>query len=177
MSNLCFFKQLFKNPKQVGAFSQSSRWLSRRLASGIKGCSNIVELGAGTGVVTREILKRLPKHGKLTCFEINPLFCEHLEAIDDPRLTVVNDDATKCEEHVDTIDCIVSELPLALFNQEDIDTIMDITCRAGKYVQLQYVPMLNKPIKERFARVKLHFVPRNLPPAFVYECHVHAESA
>lgn len=177
MSHFCFFKQLFKNPRQVGAFSQSSKWLSKQLAAGIGDCTNIVELGAGTGVVTREILKRLPKHGKLTCFEINPLFCEHLEAIDDPRLTVITGDATRCEEYVDTIDCVVSELPLALFSQDDIDKIIEITCRAGKYVQLQYVPMLNKPIKQRFAMVKLHFVPRNLPPAFVYECHVHAASA
>ena len=177
MSHFCFFKQLFRNPKQVGALSQSSKWLSRRLASGIGDCTDIVELGAGTGVVTREILRRLPKHGKLTCFEIDPLFCTYLEAIDDPRLTVITGDATRCEEYVDTIDCVVSELPLALFNQSDIDKIMDITHRAGKYVQLQYVPMLNRPIKERFARVKLHFVPRNLPPAFVYECFVHAVPA
>lgn len=177
MSHFCFFKQLFRNPKQVGALSQSSRWLSRRLASGIGDCTNIVELGAGTGVVTREILKRLPKHGKLTCFEIDPKFCTYLEAIDDPRLTVVNADAASCEAYVDEIDCVVSELPLALFEQKDIDKIMDITLRAGKYVQLQYVPMLGKPIKKRFAMVKLHFVPRNLPPAFVYECHVHAASA
>ncbi|MCP4454701.1 MAG: methyltransferase domain-containing protein [Planctomycetes bacterium] len=177
MSHFRFFKQLFKNPRQVGALSQSSKWLSERLASGIGDCTNIVELGAGTGVVTREILKRLPKHGKLTCFEIDPLFAKYLKAIDDPRLTVITGDATRCEEYVDNIDCVVSELPLALFDKSDIDKIMDITHRAGKYVQLQYVPMLNKPIKSRFAVVKLHFVPRNLPPAFVYECHVNAASA
>jgi phospholipid N-methyltransferase len=177
VSYFCFFRQLFKNPRQIGALSQSSKWLSKRLASGIGNCTNIVELGAGTGVVTREILKRLPKHGRLTCFEINPLFAKYLKAIDDPRLTVITGDATRCEEYVDKIDCIVSELPLALFGQKDINTIMDITSRAGKYVQLQYVPLLNKPIKQRFARVKLHFVPRNLPPAFVYECFVHAVPA
>ena len=163
-------KQLFRNPKQVGAFSQSSRVLARRIAEGIGNSTRIVELGAGTGVVTREILKLLPDEGSLTSFEIDPSFCDCLEKIDDDRLAVINANAMQCESYVRDFDCIVSALPLALFTPAEISSIIELAHRAGRYVQLQYVPMLTRKIQKRFTDVRLKFVPQNLPPAFVYVC-------
>jgi len=130
----------------------------------------VVEFGSGTGPVTREILKRLPQNGRLTCFEINPEFCRCLEQIGDPRLRVVNDDAVHCGRYVGRPDCVVSGLPLTLFDGQARETILTIAGRSGRYVQLQYTPVLGRDIRRYFSDVRLKFVALNLPPAFVYVC-------
>lgn len=170
MSHLLFLKQIVKNPRQVGALSQSSPSLSRRIAEGIGSCKRIIELGAGTGVVTKEILKLLPPDGRLTSFEINPVLCECLDQIKDDRFTLVNGDALHCEQHDPECDCLVSELPLALFEADFVNQIIDIGVRIGRYVQLQYVPLMTRQLKGRFNDVRIKFVPVNMPPACVYVC-------
>jgi len=165
-----FARQFLHHPRQLGTFVESSRTLARKMAEEIDGSSCVVEFGPGTGPVTEEILRRLPSEGQLTCFEINAELCRCLRRIDDKRLEVINDDATRCEQYVDRIDCIVSGLPLALFGKREKALVLDICSRYGTYVQLQYTPVLGREIRRYFTDVKLKFVPRNLPPAFVYVC-------
>jgi len=170
MVNLHFIWQFFKHPTQVGTFTQSSRTLAKRMAEQIDGSLEVVELGAGTGSVTTEILKRLPENGRLTCFEINPMFCRDLERIVDSRLRVINDDAGNCERYVDSLDCIVSGLPLVWFTESKQQEILAITSKSKRYIQLQYTPLLGKKMRNYFPEVKLKFVPQNFPPAFIYVC-------
>jgi phospholipid N-methyltransferase len=170
MKGLRFIHQFFKFPKQVGTLTQSSKALAKKMAEQIDGSTQVVEFGAGTGSVTEEILKRLPEDGRLTCFEINSSFCKDLEKINDPRLKVVNDNAKNCERYVDGLDCVVSGLPLALWENPEKEEILSIGSKSKRYIQLQYTPLLRKRIKHHFPDVKLKFVPRNLPPAFVYVC-------
>jgi phospholipid N-methyltransferase len=170
MKSLHFARQFLRHPRQLGTFTQSSRALARKMAEEIGGSSQVVEFGPGTGPVTREILKRLGEDGRLTCFEVNSDFCRCLEQIDDSRLRVINDDASKCEQYVDHLDCVVSGLPLTWFSKEARERILAISSTSETYVQLQYTPMLSDAIKRHFADVRVKFVPRNLPPAFVYVC-------
>jgi len=175
METLRFVREFFKYPLQVGTFTQSSKVLAKKMAEEINGSVRIVEFGAGTGSVTVEILKRLPENGRLTCFEINPQFCKRLEKIPDARLQIINDDAQNCERYVDDLDCIVSELPLTLFTESKKERILAITSRSDRYIQLQYMPLLGRKMKQYFSDVKLKFVPQNLPPAFIYVCSGAAE--
>lgn len=168
--SLRFARQFLRHPKQCGTFTQSGRALARRMAEEVKGSRRVVEFGSGTGPVTREILKELPEDGCLTCFEINSDFCRCLEQISDPRLRVINDDAQNCEQYIESADCVVSGLPLTLFSRQAKEQILSISSKSGKYIQLQYTPVLSREIRRYFAEVKLRFVPRNLPPAFVYVC-------
>jgi phospholipid N-methyltransferase len=170
MMSLRFARQFLRHPKQCGTFTESGRVLARRMAEETRGSCRVIEFGAGTGPVTREILKHLPQDGCLTCFEINPDFCRCLEQIRDPRLHVINDDAQNCERYVDDADCVVSGLPLMLFSRRAVEQILVISSKARKYVQLQYTPVLSREIRRYFADVSLRFVPRNFPPAFVYIC-------
>jgi len=170
MMSLRFARQFLRHPKQCGTFTESGRVLARRMAQEIRGSRRIVEFGAGTGAVTREILKQLPANGCLTCFEINPEFCQCLEQIGDPRLRVINDDAQNCEQYVENPDCVVSGLPLTLFSRQALEQILAISSRYGKYVQLQYTPFLSREIRRYFSEVRLRFVPQNFPPAFLYVC-------
>jgi len=170
MISLRFIWQFLRHPTQVGTLTQSSRTLAEKMAEQIDGSSEVIEFGAGTGPVTQEILKRLPKNGRLTCFEINPKFCRDLERINDPRLKVINDDAGNCERYVDNLDCIVSGLPLVCFTESKQQEILAITSKSKKYIQLQYTPLLGKKMRAYFPQVELKFVPQNLPPAFIYVC-------
>ncbi len=175
MKTIRFIFEFLKYPNQVGTFTQSSKALARKMAEEVNGSSKVVEFGAGTGSVTAEILKRLPENGQLTCFEINPEFCKHLERIGDSRLIVINDDASKCEQYVDGLDCIVSGLPLTLFDKSQKERILSITSKSKTYIQLQYTPLLSKKMKHYFSDVKLKFVPQNFPPAFVYVCKSNSD--
>jgi phospholipid N-methyltransferase len=170
MKTLRFTRQFLRHPRQLGTVVESGRRLARRMAEEIDGSSRVIELGPGTGSVTMEILKRLPEGGRLTCIEINAEFCRCLREIQDSRLEVVNGDAAQCERYVDEADCIVSGLPLALFGRREKERVFELCERCGKYIQLQYTPVLGKEIRRHFADVKLKFVPLNLPPAIVYVC-------
>jgi len=171
MKYLRFIYEFLKYPIQVGTMTQSSRVLAKRMAEQIKGSTEVVEFGAGTGTVTEEILKHLPINGRLTCFEINPRFFKFLKKKNDSRLKVINDDARNCELYIDDLDCIVSGLPLTLFTKSKKQNILDITSKSKRYIQLQYTPLLSKEIKRYFSDVKLKFVPQNIPPAFIYVCN------
>ena len=126
MESLRFARQFLRHPKQLGTMVQSGRVLARRMAREVRQSAEVVEFGAGTGPVTREILRELPANGRLTCFEINPDLCRCLERIGDSRLRVVNDSAENCERYVAHPDCVVSELPLALFAKEAKDMLDEI---------------------------------------------------
>jgi len=168
--SLRFARQFLRHPRQLGTFTESGKVLARKMAEAVDGSCRVIEFGSGTGPVTREILKRLPEHGALTCFEINPDFCRCLKQIRDRRLRVINDDAQNCRQYVDNPDCVVSGLPLTLFGKEAKEQILAIAGESQIYIQLQYTPLLSRDIRQYFQEVRLKFVPRNLPPAFVYVC-------
>lgn len=167
---LGFICEFARNPKDVGTFTQSSKHLAKKMAQEIDGSAEVVEFGAGAGSVTREILKRLPENGRLTCFEINSKFCNYLEKINDLRLKVINDDAKNCKQYMSNLECIVSSLPLTLFPKPKRDKILDITSKAKRYIQLQYTPLLTKKMRSSFSDVKTKFVPQDFPPAFIHVC-------
>ncbi|HNS20292.1 MAG TPA: rRNA adenine N-6-methyltransferase family protein [Sedimentisphaerales bacterium] len=175
MNNLRFARQFLLHPKQLGTVVQSGRALASRMADEVGPSVHVVEFGAGTGPVTREILRRLPANATLTSFEINRDFCRCLEEIDDPRLEVVNDDALRCDRYVDQPDCIVSGLPLTLFDGQAREAILAIARRAGRFVQLQYTTAITRDLRRYFSDVRLQFVPLNFPPAFVYVCRCPSE--
>src|SRR5262245_39932479 len=58
LNNLCtFIKVMITNPRETGAIIPSSKHLAEVMASQVLRQGNILELGAGTGVVTRELLR------------------------------------------------------------------------------------------------------------------------
>jgi phospholipid N-methyltransferase len=170
MNTGLFVNQFLKRPKEIGTFTQSSKFLAEKMARAICDSKRVVEFGAGAGAITYEILRFLPEHGSLTCFETNPHFCKELRKIKDSRLTVVNDVAENAEKYVDCSDCIISSVPLTVMTKEQREKILVLSSKARRFIQLQYMPVLTKEIKQYFEQVKTEFVPLNLPPAFVYIC-------
>ena len=163
-----FINEFIKHPRQVGAVAESSVFLARKLASQINGATNVVEFGSGTGCVTTEILRCLPENGKLTCFEINSYFCSQLRTIKDSRLKIINDDVQNCSRYIEQFDCILSCLPLRIFDKSKREKIIALLSKSKTYIQFQYTPFLRSTLKQYFRDVKVEFVFLNFPPAFVY---------
>jgi phosphatidylethanolamine/phosphatidyl-N-methylethanolamine N-methyltransferase len=163
-----FIGEFLKYPKQVGAVAESSGFLARKMAQQINGATNIIEFGPGTGSVTKEILRHLPENGRLTCLEINPYFCDHLKKIKDHRLKIINDDVRNYSRYIENFDCILSSLPLGIFEKSQRGKIIALSGRAKTYIQFQYTPFLKPKLKRYFEDVEMKFVPLNFPPAFVY---------
>lgn len=176
-------KEFLKNPKQIGAITPSSKFLAEKLvkAAVFKNTKVIVELGAGTGIITEKILELMPKDAVLLSFEINSFLSRHIEEnIQDERLRVINDDARHIMGHINKFgfqyaDCVISGLPLAVFSKEERGQLLDVVdgCLSenGRYVQFQYSLSDMAALKNVFPKVNLNFEMRNIPPAFIYVCY------
>lgn len=175
-------KEFFKNPKQIGAIASSSKFLAEKLvkAAILENTKIIVELGAGTGIITDKILELMPKDAVLLSFEINNFLSRHIkEKIRDKRLMVINDDAANICKYLNEYgfqfaDCVISGLPLAVFSKEERNQLLDVIngclSEGGRYVQFQYSLSDMSALKNVFPKVNLDFEMRNIPPAFIYVC-------
>ncbi|MGB9691088.1 MAG: class I SAM-dependent methyltransferase [Candidatus Sumerlaeaceae bacterium] len=81
---LKFISQTMRDYYHVGAIAPSSRALARALAWPLEqrppqGPMRVLEVGPGTGALTRGILKRMQPGDTLLLCEINPDFVAHLE--------------------------------------------------------------------------------------------------
>lgn len=179
MSTLLFIKNSLKDFRRIGAVSPSSRFLARRMArAGLsRGAKNVAELGAGTGVITREILKKLPEDGHLSVFEANNEFVDYLEReVQHSRIRLYRSDAREIAEVMGekTVDAVISGLPLGNLGRRASEKILFQIARAlkpdGVFVQFQYSLISYRVIKRHFAGVKILFEPRNIWPAFIYVC-------
>ena len=138
-----------------------------------------VERGAGTGVYTRELLRRLRPDARLLAFEIDPTLSAALSAeIDDSRLQLVTASAEEVESHVEGAgaDVIVSALPFTSLppavKRRVLDSCRAIVAPGGAMLVLQYSPLIKKELERRFASVERRLSPLNLPPAFLFRCTV-----
>jgi len=172
---------LIKSFKTSGTITPSSKVLIKALLAPIDftAARCIIELGPGTGCVTRSILERMRADCVLICFEVNSDFIGQLEALEDPRLRVVNACASSIRTILDDLDIeevdhIVSSLPLALIDDAVVKRILESVRsnlrEGGRYLQYQYSLSNYAELKPIFKKVKLDFTFRNMPPAFVYEC-------
>ena len=177
-----FFREFLKERKTVGALSPSSKFLAKKMISPIdfKKARTIVELGPGTGIFTKEILKKLHPDGKLFVFETQKNFCELLEKeIQDPRMILINDSAEKITDYlkkynIEHADYTVSSIPFTVIPSQIKHTILKQAVLSlkpgGLFIQFQYSLNAHKLLKSHFSQVKLDFTPMNIPPAFIYKC-------
>lgn len=160
----------------------SSRFLVNRLVAGIdfSRATEIVELGVGTGCVTREILHRMRPDARLVSLEINPEFVQDARRrFRDPRLLLRVACAGDLRTVLDAagigpVDAVVSSLPLKIMDDELVDRILDVSRAClrpdGRFHQYQYSLASYEKLAGRYAAVGIRFTVRNTPPAFVYEC-------
>ncbi|MCC6572245.1 MAG: methyltransferase domain-containing protein [Planctomycetes bacterium] len=168
---LSFIKQFLKHPGQVGALTPSGKGLVNAMVKPIDfdKAREIVELGPGTGPVTRVLLKRMHPDARLNVVEINAEFCEQLREIGDKRLNVIHGDASKLSKLVPKADCVISGLPIVNFPKELTAAILDEIAKiAPMYIQFNYSTLAEKVLRKRFKKVTRKVVLLNVPPAVVY---------
>ena len=172
MSVFVLLSQFLQKPKEVGSVIPSSKALVDAMLAPINWGSTtvIVEFGPGTGVITKEILKRMGG-GKLIAFEINTLFYSQLSNLADPRLQVRMESALSLDL---TTNVIISSLPLTNFSSLQTRSILSVVAAHltvdGKFIQFQYTPKQESLLKEYFDVVERQIIALNVPPAFVYVC-------
>ena len=76
-----FISQAVRNYRSTGAVAPSSRFLGRTMVKSMPMTKNqrILEVGPGTGAVTKHILANLRDGDELHIVELNAEFCQHLE--------------------------------------------------------------------------------------------------
>lgn len=174
-----FIGQSIRHFIKVGSVLPSSAYLARRMTKNIKS-SIVLELGPGTGVFTKEILKKLPKSGRLISIESNEIFVKYLkEKINDERLILCNGDALMLKKFlndngISKVGCVVSGLPLGHFNREMKDKILneikECLSDDGTFIQFEYFLAGIMSIKKFFPSISISFEFLNFPPAFVMRC-------
>ena len=189
-----FAMQALADFRTVGAVAPSSRYLTRAMVDPLplRRAQVVVELGCGTGVVTRALLNQMPRNSVLLAFEINPRFSQYLqEKISDPRLVVITTSAENIREEVHRrgfkqVDAVASSLALTLMSDKLKHDILSesggVLSRSGVFTQYLYLHGIQwqggKPgifaggnmLRKHFRDVAQTIVWPNLPPAFVYAC-------
>lgn len=178
MSTIEFFREGLKNLKTVGTVTRSSKFLCKGVIRHIdfKKADLIVEIGAGDGVITRHILKKMKPNARLLAFEVNPRFCDLMRKIDDERLIVVEDSAEHLGIYIEKLgareaDYIVSAIPFVAL-PKDLALEIIRTCHrylkeGGLFLQVHYSLLAKNFYETVFGNVDINFVPLNVPPAFV----------
>jgi phosphatidylethanolamine/phosphatidyl-N-methylethanolamine N-methyltransferase len=96
--NLAFMYQYFHQPRTVGALLPSSTHLAKKMVKGIdfEHADCIVEYGPGTGVFTRELIRRRSARTTLLLIEYNRHFYEKVkEQVRDEKMCMWYTDPLK----------------------------------------------------------------------------------
>jgi len=168
---------------QTGSVVPSQRFLINQMLAPVPPAysGEIIELGAGTGALTRRLAARCPRASILAC-EINPDLARDLEynlaaaALSD-RVEVICDSAEhllarRRRQAAEPADFILSGIPLGMLGRESVLGLLNAIKRGlapeGMYIQFQYSVLDRKKIKSKFSRLRTVPAFLNIPPAFVY---------
>ncbi|WSK35636.1 methyltransferase [Streptomyces tubercidicus] len=137
-----FLMESIRHHRAVGSVAPSSKSLSSLLANPLleraPRSANVLEVGAGTGSVTRVLLPRIPRGSRLDIVEANAQFAAHLRELvrGYPNLGEHQERVRVHNIGVEQLatdrryDVIVSGLPFSNFSPRQVDDIM------GRYFDL-----------------------------------------
>ena len=171
---LFFLAGFVRNPKEVGALFPSSTFVAKKIAKSIdfNKAKVIVELGSGTGTLTKEIIANAQKDTKIYCFETDKKFCIKLKNDFEDRVKILNQDAINVSKIKS--DCIVSGLPFFNFSPSLRKLLLAAIKRSlnpdGSLIMFGYTTNMYKMLNQEFQYVDKQFVPLNLPPCFIFHC-------
>lgn len=164
---------------KVGAVAASSHYVINRVTDLINvPLDNVVEYGAGTGVMTKALLEKLSPSGKLTVIESDPQFVEILKQIKDARLRIIKgciQDQILDESHgFSNIDLVVSSVPFYFLTPTERQRIITATKKMlapnGNFILFhQYRRLMLEPLKKNFEKVSVFFEFRNILPSFILQ--------
>ncbi len=182
-----FFFQAASRPLKIGAIAPSSRHLAERMLEKLDPSSSklVVEVGPGTGAITRVVLERLKDKSQYVGLDINQIFIEGLRERF-PNVRFIHDSVENLEEYLPQgalADYVVCSLPWTVLppkiQAELLHKIHERLKPGGWFCTYSYLLSANTPPAVRFRELleksfgqvnKSQPVWINFPPAMVYQC-------
>lgn len=193
-----FLSKFLQDHKTIGAIAPSSRYLAKAMTKHLKKYKkpiHILEVGAGTGIVTEYIKKYMPEGSTLHVVEIDKGFYKMLEERfrTNGNVKIYCCSITDLELH-DKVDCIISGLPFHSFSPGFVQQILDKYSRdfikpngVITFFEYAFLPTLKKMVVRKDSdyravldtleafrnekpNKKEEMVMLNIPPARVITC-------
>lgn len=171
-----FFKGMMQGPKLVGAIVPTSSITAKKMASIVNPNSGlpVLELGPGTGVITKAILARGVPAERLVSVEYSEDFYNHLKDTY-PEVNFIHGDAFDLDHTLGALagqkfDSVVSAVPLLNFPMQDrirlLESLLDRLPPGRPVVQISYGPVSPIIAKPHSYHIQhFDFIVRNIPPA------------
>ena len=173
-----FFRRWLANPLQMGSVVPSSAALCRRIVAATRcGAEEVVvELGAGTGVISRALLRAGIAPERLFVVEIVPAMAAHLRRAL-PGVNVIEGDArqlpallpARWHGHVGTVIC---GIPLVLLPAAEQRRFLDAIAAVGVadgFLHYSYCATSPLPWRRHgLAARRVAWTPLNFPPASLW---------
>lgn len=183
--NIQFLQALMRSPLKVGAIAPSSLELARRMMDDVQPDENnvVVELGVGTGAITRSIRDALSDERSYLGIELDPRLASAMK-VRYPGLSIVCGSAANAFEihrnsGLGKVSYVLCGLPFVTLPEElaneilmEVEKFMSAGCmfRAFQYAHGYYMPAairLRKFMRDRYGFSKRsRLVARNVPPAY-----------
>ncbi len=171
-----FLKAWLRQPKSVGSVWPTSAPMARRMAGVIDLSSGlpVLEVGPGTGTITKAILDAGLPHDRLWALEYSHEFAARLKA-KHPKAHVIEGDAFELARSLGAgrpklFDSAISGLPLLNFpvavRVSFVEQVLDLLPQGRPLIQFSYGP--KSPVPPGLGRYKVRrvgMVLRNIPPA------------
>ena len=173
-----FLRRWLANPLQMGSIAPSSPALCRRIVAQVRRAPDewVVELGAGTGVVSRALVEGGVPLGRITLIEIERDLAEHLRETM-PGSEVIEGDARSLPELIPRsrhgrVGTVICGIPLVLLNlPQQLRFIGAMAAVAPGRGFLHYTYCATSPLPSRklgLVAKREAWTPLNLPPASVW---------
>lgn len=179
---LLFWGRSLRNPRQICSLFPSSPFVGRAMTEAIvaRPQPHVIELGAGTGAITRQLVRNGVSPHNLTLVELDPALGAHLER-SFPGVDVMVAPAQDLarlwrERQGPPVGAIVSTLPMRLFPKPMIRSIVksafQVLAPGSVFVQFTYRD--NSPVPLRLVGAmglkaqRRGLVWANLPPAAIW---------
>jgi phosphatidylethanolamine/phosphatidyl-N-methylethanolamine N-methyltransferase len=174
-----FLKRWFKHPLRLGAIAPSSQALADLICRQVafKEDGIVVELGAGTGSLTRRLISAGIPLDRLFVVELDPELHSFLAA-SLPQANVILGDARHLEKllpakYIGKVSTIVSGMPVSTMpfkiQKEIIDSAFKVLSPEGDILQYSYrhtSPLPSKRLGLESEKRGITF--KNIPPATVW---------
>lgn len=173
-----FFRRWMANPLRMGSVIPSSPALCRRIVANVRRAPDevVLELGAGTGVISRALLDSGVPPERLIVVEIEPHLVRHLRRVL-PGVTVIEGDARRLPDllppawhgRIGTVICGIPMVLLPLDDQRGIVDAIDAVAPGRGFLHFTYCVTSPLPMpKLKLAGARAAWTPLNFPPASVW---------
>lgn len=183
-----FVKTFVRAPRQTGSICPSSKALVSALVRAVpqKDCGLVVDLGAGTGIITEELLSTGVPAQSVVAVECCESLVETLRH-KFPEVLILGEDARDLNRLLavnhacEPVRAIVSSLPFRSMPNRIVDAVAYemkevLQERGGCLIQYSYLWWLRYPLRKYgFIPQRRFLVFKNVPPAVVevYTVHKH----